>query len=98
MKRYKLIEAQNIIDLAIQEYGSIEGVFKLIDNNVNVENLDKIFSFQEEVLINEDEILNPNIKKYFSDRSKLFITTSSGNIETLKGSLNNDFNNDFYNL
>lgn len=39
VKRNKALVAtkQNIIDVAIQEYGSVEGIFKVIDANKNLD-------------------------------------------------------------
>jgi len=91
MKKYNLKTEQNIIDLAIQEYGSADAVFKIIEDNKEVGNINHIFAFGDTVLINE-EASNLPVKKYFNDRDNLFVST--GELERL-GDYNNDFNNDF---
>lgn len=93
MKRYKVKEAQNIIDLAIQESGSVEGVFDLITNN-DLGNINVRVNFGDEILINSAAPTDINIRDFYAKRQAL-ITTADFEQENQLGDFNNDFNNDF---
>ncbi len=53
MKVIKVEEGQNIIDIAIQEYGSFEAVFQLLEGNPNLENLNVFLENETELLISK---------------------------------------------
>ncbi|WP_338813661.1 hypothetical protein V9L05_20015 [Bernardetia sp. Wsw4-3y2] len=46
-------EGQNIIDIAIQEYGSFEAVFQLLLDNPNLENMNVFLEGETELLISK---------------------------------------------
>lgn len=64
----KVEEGQNIIDIAIQEYGSFEAVFQLLLDNPNLENMNVFLEEETELLIsktalNENVVLKNEYKK-----------------------------------
>jgi len=93
---HKVSEGQDIIDISIQNFGSIEeGLFKLInDNNLTVN--DSLTSGQE-LTINQVDNGNKQVISYFSNRDFVINNADEVQLSTLLGAFNNDFNNDFDN-
>jgi hypothetical protein len=90
-KKIQIKEDQNIIDLAIQETGSVEGIFDIIAQNDGVTSVDHIFKFGDEILIDETSPQNKQVRDFYS-LGQIIPTTGE---ELLLGDFNNDFNNDF---
>ena len=55
MRRVKVIENQNIMDVAVQEYGNRLAVFQILTDNPNILNADgsDIFSLEKDLLIGQ---------------------------------------------
>ncbi len=67
MKQYKVRTGQNIYDVSLQLYGSIEGVFDiLINNNIGINDV-----LEPGTVINYDETfkVNPGIIKFLEDNN-----------------------------
>lgn len=91
MSRYNLKTEQNIIDLAIQETGSVEGLLDIIRDNAAVTNINHVFEFGDTVII-QDSPLDLQVKNYFANRANLFVSTGD---EIKQGDFNNDYSTDF---
>lgn len=92
MRKETVTEGQNLVDLAIQHYGSVECVFDLIDDNPDtVLNLDYEAAPGDVLNIDESKIVKPDVVKYYRDRN---IRLNNGQ-EVPTGDFNNDFNGDF---
>lgn len=85
---------QNIWDVALQEFGDIEQVFTLInDNDLNLN-----FKLQSNqiITINNSNVGNENIKNFYK-----FSALNLNNYQTeamppnIGGDYNNDYNNDY---
>lgn len=98
----RVLTDQNLIDLAVQEYGTADAIFKLIDLNpehsltVNSE-LSSLVG-QELFADNQSEQEIALVKKFSLEGR----TVVNDDYQTTKatgpdGDFNNDFNNDFYN-
>lgn len=75
MKQYKIRYGQNIYDIAVQLFGSIEGIYDILAENEWV-TLDTEFKDGEIINYDEDFIINPNIKEFFETNK---ITVKNGN-------------------
>jgi hypothetical protein len=91
MRKVNLKSDQNIIDIAIQETGSIEGLIDIIKDNSAVVNVNHVFKFGDKILVQE-VAKDVNIKDYFAKRPNLFVSTTE---EEINGDFNEDFNDDF---
>jgi len=68
MKTISVSQGQNMLDVSIQEYGSIAAVMQLcMDNNIPI---DYQLKGGETLLIDESKIIDPRIVKYFKDRKQ----------------------------
>lgn len=89
-------ENQSIFDIAIQEYGGVEGIFLLMEDNPDV-----ILSFNSELLpgtvllirkeTTEEEIEAQDVQEFFRDRQD---DVTNGEVPA-QGDYNDDFNQDF---
>jgi len=70
-----VIEQQSIFDIAIQQYGSVEGVVQLMDDNTNLTFNSNIIPGQN--LIVSDEAIDVDIVNYF--RKKQLKVATKGN-------------------
>lgn len=64
MRIIKAVKGQTVFDLALQEMGSVEGVFRILELNKNL-SLHAMFDGGEEVLVS-DEVINRRVRDYFS--------------------------------
>ncbi|PIY15132.1 MAG: hypothetical protein COZ16_05600 [Flavobacteriaceae bacterium CG_4_10_14_3_um_filter_31_253] len=66
----KIEEGQNIIDIAIQEYGSFEAVFQLLLDNLLLENMNVFLEGETELLISKTALdENVVIKNEYKKRN-----------------------------
>jgi hypothetical protein len=66
----KIEEGQNIIDIAIQEYGSFEAVMQLLLDNPNLENINVFLEGEMEILISKTALdENVVIKNEYKKRN-----------------------------
>jgi len=92
MKKVTVQKQQNIIDLAIQEYGSIEGLIQLAkDNDLSLDE-DMVAGAMLEV--NESKINNQPLVDYFKQRDIIIATGVSDFIGVNTGGIF-DFTFDF---
>jgi len=59
---------QNIYDIALQYYGSIEMVWQLIDDNNLTDGLDAVLTPGQELLIDEKKIVNKELSEYLKQK------------------------------
>lgn len=78
MKTYNTKLNQNIFDVAVQLYGSIEGVFYLMAYNDNI-SFDTVFAEGDEVNYDESGTLNEDVINYLSNNS-VYIANSERHV------------------
>jgi hypothetical protein len=97
MARYKSRNLQDIIDIAIQNFGDIEsGLFDfLTTNGLNLNS--KITGGTVFTLNNENKGV-VRVQKFFKTHRFIVSNADQNQINTTIGEYNNDFNNDFNNI
>jgi len=90
-KNLKIADDQNIIDVAIQTTGSAEGLFKVINLNENVESVDHVFEFGDEILFDETAPLDIQVLNSY-EKNKITLATGE---EEIIGDYNDDYNDDY---
>lgn len=90
-----VIGGQNIYDIALQEFGTLEQLFTLlVDNGLSVNS--KLISGQQ-ITVNKTNVGDENIKSFVVLKN---ITMNNDQGEKvpplLAGDYNNDYNNDYY--
>ena len=68
-KDVTIANRQNIIDIALQEYGSVEAVFDLLDDNPQLLSLNEVLEVGSVISIDESKIVNPEIVQFFKDNN-----------------------------
>lgn len=92
-KKIKILTDQNILDLAIQETGGVEGAFKIIDLNEGVESLDHVFNVGDEIIIDPADPVEINVRDFYELNG---IKATTGEEDAfMEQSFNDDFNDDF---
>ncbi len=94
MRKAFIEEQQSIYDVAIQEYGTVEGVFLLLADNPDViQSLDSFLNPGDVLEIQDDPetIVDKDVLQFFRNGS---IRVLNGEI-VLPGDFNNDFNIDY---
>ena len=94
--KFKVEVKQSIYDLAIQEYGTVESVFALLNDNA-----DKIPDLNTNLAPGTLlKAISPagdvDMLRYYKDR-KLQPVSLDDNVPGMHGDFNDDYNNDFYN-
>lgn len=74
MGKYKVISGQNIYDVALHIYGSIEGITDLMINNPDLSMADTLKD-GDEIIYSDDVLLNEDIAAWFSKNK---VTPSGG--------------------
>lgn len=74
MGKYKIVHGQNIYDVALHIYGSIEGVVDLMMNNTSLSFCDELKA-GDELVYTDDFIINKDVTAYFKTNA---ITPSNG--------------------
>ena len=89
-------ENQNIIDVCLQNYGSLESLFDLANDNSLSLNADLVVG--QELTIDDALVLEEKAEEIvaFYSQNRTVVVTGFGEIPS--GSFNDDFNNDFDNL
>jgi len=94
---HDVIDGQTIFDVAIQFYGSIDGVFLLFNDNPQLNGLDTILNASQKLKI-KSEPINAEVVNYFTKNG----IVPSSEVDDLNefeiigtGDHNNDFNNDY---
>ncbi len=92
VKTVEVLHRQTISDIAIQEYGGVEGLLQLIKDNEGLTLTSNLTTGQ---LLKITAIpVNKVIAAYFKDNN-LHPATKAGDATSGNGDFNNDFNNDF---
>ena len=69
---HRVDDQQSVIDIALQRYGSVEGVFQLLaDNDIR---LDEELEANAELVIDDTYAALPTVKSYYQQRSKKIAT------------------------
>lgn len=70
MNQYEVRSGQNIYDIALMLYGSVEGVFDLLASNEWL-NMETVLSYGMVLNYHEDFIVNPSVVSWFKDKNVL---------------------------
>ena len=94
MKKIIVCEGQNILDICIQEYGSVEALVQLaIDNDLRI---DADLTAGQELVINSDHILNTRLVDFFIKEGEKINTGSYEDVTDDEGGIfDNTFDNTF---
>ena len=65
MQTIKVKHNQSLADIAIQEYGSIEGLFLIVEDNPTLNGITDNVFFDDELLI-RDKAINSQMKNYLA--------------------------------
>ena len=66
MRTIKVNQGQNLLDIALQEYGSTEGVINLVfDNSLDI---NSPLAGGDELVIDDNKVINAEVVKYYIDR------------------------------
>lgn len=98
MVKIRTIAGQSIEDIAIQHYGAVEGVFKLLVDNRDVltEGFNHVLVPGTELEIDPDYAENEEMKAAIEQKQLTFATAPLGEEAPITGAdFNDDFNNDF---
>jgi hypothetical protein len=91
IEKIKIKNDQNIVDLAIQEYGSIEGLVKLArGNNLNV---DGDTSNITPLLVETAEVVVPSTRTFYKNLNYIVAT---GQIPDEQGTFDESFDESFF--
>jgi len=69
---------QNLIDLAIELTGSVEGVFDLIDESDSLTSVDDVLVPGQEVNVDQSNVIKPEVTGYFE---RLGVRINTGELE-----------------
>ncbi len=87
-------DGQGIIDITLQEYGSVEGLFSLLlDNNLCATLC--IYAGQELIVI-PAKIVRADVVRYLQARNGVNTDECHGGDPNAGGDFSDDFNEDFY--
>jgi hypothetical protein len=64
---YKILAGQNMVDIAMQVYGSAEAVVDLCNDNNLI--IGQIITPGAEVIINDEKIIDAKLVKYYDDNN-----------------------------
>lgn len=70
---YLVREKQNLLDIAMQLYGDLDGVWKLLDDNPSI-GLDSELATAQELVVDPAHSVNPQIQNYFKTRNLKVVT------------------------
>lgn len=79
MNKYITKTGQNLYDVALSIYGSIEGIFDLLISNQNV-SIGTIFNKNTELIYHEDFVLNDDISQWLKDNN---VAVKNGNYKII---------------
>lgn len=74
MKQVIVQQGQTIVDIALQEYGSVEGLFALLEANQTLD-LDSQLEPGQKVLIRVEDVVNSDIVNYYQ-RNNISVVSS----------------------
>lgn len=85
-------DGQNIFDIVLQHFGTLENTFDFMDDNTDLEFNSKLSSDQPITIVTLNKG-DEGVKKFYS--SSNFVLNNSQNVTSIDGAFNNDFNLDF---
>ncbi len=90
----KVQDGQNIFDIALQEFGTLEELFvMLLDNNLS---LNEKLTSGRELIINKTNVGDEDVKNFVVLRNHSFNNDQGQGLPPLlAGDYNNDYNNDY---
>jgi len=74
MRQVIVQQGQTIVDIALQEYGSVEGLFALLEANQTLD-LDSQLEPGQKVLVREEDVVNSDIVNYYQ-RNNINVVSS----------------------
>jgi len=74
MRQVIVQQGQTIVDIALQEYGSVEGLFALLEANQTLD-LDSQLEPGQKVLVREEDVVNSDIVNYYQ-RNNISVVSS----------------------
>ena len=95
-KRVTIITQQTLFDIAIQQYGGVDGILLLIEDNPQLA-LDfnsNIFAGME-LKLRDSAAVNEDVSDYYLKKELMVATLSGGEIPILQPAVSNDFNCDY---
>jgi hypothetical protein len=92
-KEIVVYEGQNLVDIAIQEYGSLEGVWQLLMDNPFMRSIDYILQAGDKLKIDTTKIIRKDITDYLAKRK---ININTGEDFLFFAEFNDDFNEDYF--
>jgi len=91
---YQVKEGQNIFDVCLQNFGTLENLFDLLSvNNINV---NSNLSSGQILVINNESVGNELIKSTIIKENLVFVNEQLKNDDLQGGDYNNDHNQDYY--
>ena len=94
MKKIAVKNNQNLVNIAIKEYGSAEGVAQLVADN-NGLNYDSVLVSGQILFIDETKILEEQIVRYYDSKKILAATGASPIINNTAGIFDDSFGTEF---
>lgn len=89
MNKYITKTGQNLYDIALAIYGSIEGIFDLLISNQNI-SIGSIFNKGTELAYHENFILNDDISQWLKNNN---ITVKNGNYKIINTNIKDEIKN-----
>lgn len=89
MNKYTTKSGQNLYDIALAIYGSIEGIFDLLISNPNIF-LETVFTKGTELSYHEDFVLNKDVVNWLDDNN---ITVKNGNYKITNVNIKEEIKN-----
>ncbi len=93
-RKLTVLNGQTLEDIAIQAYGSIDGVGKIVQDNSGL-SWDSELSTGQIIFIEKDYYINKDVFNYLKARDIKPATGSEYVLLIQTGDFNNDFNQDF---
>lgn len=93
IKEISVSEGQNLWDVALQEYGSVEGVFEILNLNNDLTGLNDRLNQNQKIRIDNDKIINESVVKYYA-KVKEGYNPATGD-EPTDAQFSDDFSDDF---
>ena len=93
-RKLTVLNGQTLEDIAIQAYGSIDGVGKIVQDNSGL-SWDSELSTGQIIFIEKDYYINKDVVNYLKARDIKPATGSEYVLLIQTGDFNNDFNQDF---
>jgi hypothetical protein len=93
MREILVYEGQNLVDIAIQEYGSLEGVWQLLIDNSFLQTIDYHLKAGQVLKIDDSKKIRGDIVEYFDKRG---IKINTGEDFLFFAEFSDDFNEDFF--